>query len=192
MILLEDKSIRGAGYNAEYQLSLNNTTDSNVFVRTLKANGDDLSDIRSIYVSSYRGTCFAIDEENNLWSWGYGGFGFGDNREGNNSGATICLENVEHIEYDSTSNTRVFAKLKDTNSILAFGFNTDSSLGIGNAVNTRSFAPVRLPANFKDFRLYSFSPNANLIVTCHDDVYSCGTSVDGSLKTTISTLQSQL
>ena len=192
LILLEDKSVRGAGYNTEYQLSTNNTTNSNVFIRTLKASGDDLSHIRSIYASSYRGTCFARDEDNHLWSWGYGGFGLGDSRDGNNSGATICLENVDLIEYDSTSNTRVFAKLKDANSILVFGFNTDSSLGIGNATNTRSFTPLRVPEKLKDFKLYSFSSNANLIAICNDDVYSCGTSVDGSLKTNISTLQSQL
>lgn len=191
LILLEDKSIRGAGYNAQCQLSQSNLSNSSVFIRILKQNGDDLGDIKDIYASSEGGTCFVIDEENNLWSFGYGGFGFGDSRVGNSKMASIALENVESIATNQNANTRAFAKLKGSGSLIAFGFNTDGGLGIGDLVNTREFKPVYLPSNFKDYCLYSLGAEANMAVLCGDEVYSCGAYLDGNINVATQTLQKQ-
>ncbi len=191
LILLEDKSIRGAGYNVECQLSQSNLSNSSVFVRILKQNGNDLTDIEDIYAASGSGTCFAIDTDGNLWSFGYGGYGFGDSRTGNSQMASIVLENIQSIVTSANANTRTFAKLKNSGSLVAFGFNTDGSLGIGNILNTRDFQLVYLPSNFKDYMLYAFGAEANLITLCGDEVYSCGAYLDGNINVATQTLQKQ-
>lgn len=191
LILLEDKSIRGAGYNAECQLSQSNLSNSSVFIRILKQNGDDLTNIEDIYAASGSGTCLVIDTEGNLWSFGYGGYGFGDSRVGNSQMASIALENVESIVTTASPSTRTFAKLKGSGSLVAFGFNTDGSLGIGNLLNTREFKLVYIPSNFKDYSLCAFGSEANLIALCGDEVYSCGAYLDGNINVATQTLQKQ-
>lgn len=191
LIILEDKSIRGAGYNAQCQLSQSNTSNSSVFLRILKQNGDDLGNIKEVFSSSVNGTCFALDYEGNLWSWGYGGYGFGDSRSGNSQMASIALENVESLCFSNNTNTRAYVVLKGTKTILAFGLNTDGSLGIGSLTNTREFLSVPTPAKFKDYCLYFFNSEANLVVLCDDDIYSCGAYLDGNINFATQTLQKQ-
>ncbi|TLD80177.1 hypothetical protein LS68_008135 [Helicobacter sp. MIT 05-5293] len=191
LIVLEDKSIRGAGYNAQYQLSQSNTSNSSVFLRILKQNGEELDNIKTAFSSSINGTAFALDEDSNLWSWGYGGYGFGDNRSGNNQMASIALENIESLCFVDRTATRVFAKLKDASDLLAFGFNTDGTLGIGTTTNTREFTQVYTPPHFKDYHLYFFGNEANLIALCDDGIYSCGAYLDGNINIATQTLQKQ-
>lgn len=191
LITLEDKSIRGAGYNAQCQLSQSNTSNSSVFLRILKQNGDDLGNIKAVFASSINGTCFALDEDCTLWSWGYGGFGFGDSRSGTNQMASIALENVESLCFSDNANTRAYVVLKNSKTILAFGFNTDGSLGIGTATHTREFVPCYTPANLKDYHLYFFGNEANLVALCNDCIYSCGAYLDGNINLATQTLQKQ-
>ncbi|MBR2112589.1 MAG: hypothetical protein IJ950_06665 [Helicobacter sp.] len=191
LILLEDNTIRGAGYNAQCQLSQTNTTNSSVFIRILAQNAKELTNIKEIYASAYQGTCFAIDNDDNLWSWGYGYYGFGDSRSGNNQMASIALENVERLEYVDTIYTRAFCLLK-TGQILSFGLNTDSSLGVGTTTNTREFASVLMPPRFKDYCLYALGNEAKLVILANDSVYSCGTTLDGDINITTPTLQKQI
>lgn len=192
LILLEDNTIRGAGYNAQCQLSQTNTTNSSVFIRILAQNAQELTNIKEIYASAYQGTCFAIDNDDNLWSWGYGYYGFGDSRSGNNQMASIALENVERLEYVDTIYTRAFCLLKDTGQILSFGLNTDSSLGVGTTTNTREFASVLMPPRFKDYCLYALGNEAKLVILANDSVYSCGTTLDGDINITTPTPQKQI
>ncbi|WP_394908915.1 RCC1 domain-containing protein [uncultured Helicobacter sp.] len=192
LILLEDNTIRGAGYNAQNQLSQTNTTNSSVFIRILAQNAQELTNIKDIYAAAYQGTCFAIDNDNNLWSWGYGYYGFGDSRSGNNQMASIALENVESLVRVDTINTRCFCAIKDTKQILAFGLNTDSSLGVGHATNIREFENVFMPPNFQDYRLYAFGNEAKLVILANDSIYSCGTTLDGDIAITTSTPQKQI
>ena len=192
LILLDDNTIRGAGYNAQNQLSQTNTTNSSVFIRILAQNAQELTNIKEIYAASYQGTCFAIDTDNNLWSWGYGYYGFGDSRSGNNQMASIALENVESLYSIDTIYTRVFCLLKDTGQILAFGLNTDSSLGVGHATNIREFDNVCMPPRFKDYCLYALGAEAKLVILANDSIYSCGTMLDGDINITIQTPQQQI
>ena len=192
LILLDDNTIRGAGYNAQNQLSQTNTTNSSVFIRILAQNAQELTNIKEIYAASYQGTCFAIDTDNNLWSWGYGYYGFGDSRSGNNQMASIALENVESLYSIDTIYTRAFCLLKDTGQILAFGLNTDSSLGVGHATNIREFDNVCMPQKFKDYHLYALGSEAKLAILANDSLYSCGTNLDGDINITIQTPQKQI
>ena len=190
-ILMNDGSIRGAGYNGECQLSQTNTAQSNVFIRLLKQNTQELINIREIYASAYRGTCFAIDNDNNLWSWGYGAQGFGDSRSGNTLMASVALESVDTLEHIETQHTRAFCTMKDSSAILAFGLNTDGALGIGTSTNTREFLNIPLPPNYKDFCLYYFANEANIALLNDEGVYSCGTKQDGNINLSTQTLQKQ-
>ncbi|TLD97671.1 hypothetical protein LS71_002720 [Helicobacter jaachi] len=190
-ILLEDGSIRGAGYNGHNQLSQANTTNSSVFIRILKQNGDDLSKITHIYPASYAGTCFALDSNKCLWSFGYGGYGYGDGRAGNNAMASIACEGVESLKYADNAYTRAVVKLISGN-LTAFGYNTDSALGIGNVTNTREFMPIVLPNELQDYALYTLGAESHLVILCNDSIYACGSALDGSINITTNTLQPQI
>lgn len=191
LILFEDGSVRGAGYNKEKQLSQTESANSNVFIGLMNRNGVDyLANIKEIYAPSIKGTGFLIDNNNNLYAFGYGGFGFGDDTEDNAKAADIVLEDVLALEATSSSNTRAIAKIDGA--LLAFGSNTDGALGIGQALDTRVFSNVFLPFACEDFKLQSFLNEAYLVVLANDSIYACGTSQNGALKYTTYTLQQQI
>ena len=189
-IVMDDSSVRAAGYNAQKQLSQSNTANSAIFLRVLKQGADDLSNIKQVFASAHNGTALALGNNGDVYSWGYGGYGFGDIRGGNNQMASIALENIESLVCTQDEHTRVVAKVKNAPILMAFGRNDDGALGLGNKTNSRQFVQVQLP-NFSDYHLYSFGSEAKLIVLCDDEVYSCGSVLDGDINFTTSTLQKQ-
>ncbi|TLD81308.1 RCC1 domain-containing protein [Helicobacter trogontum] len=194
LILLEDGSIFGAGYNQERQLSSESATDSNVFIKLDILNGDN-KDFIDIFPASKSGTCFALKGDGRLFGFGYGGFGFGSDNTQNSQIAHVVAEDIEFVVTHDRTNTRLFAKKKDVNSLVACGFNTDNSLGVGDNINTKTLKPVILPTKLKDFMLFSFNTEANLVALCEDDattsLYACGTLLDSNLLYNTPVLQKQ-
>lgn len=194
LILLEDGSIFGAGYNGQKQLSTESATNSNVFIKLDILNGDN-KDFIDIFPASMNGTCFALKGDGRLFGFGYGGFGFGSDNVQNSQIAHVVAEDIESIVTHDRTNTRLFAKKKDVNSLVAFGFNTDMSLGVGDNVNTKELKSVYLPSTLQDYMLFSFNTEANLVALCKDisgmQFYACGTALDSNLAYTSPTLQKQ-
>ncbi|MCX2717805.1 hypothetical protein OQH61_08680 [Helicobacter sp. MIT 21-1697] len=191
MIVLEDGSVRGAGYALENNLSQSAVGNINIFTTLLDERGEPLSGIVDIFPASIGGTALALDCDGNLYAWGRGAFGYGNDNTAVNAKAAIVLENVESVQHWDRANTRVVAKIKDSQTLLAFGFNTDGALGIGNVLNTRIWQQVPLPPAFKQYKLQCFGAEAHLVVIADNEIYACGTTRDGSLKYTTPTLQKQ-
>ena len=191
MIVLEDGSVRGAGYALENNLSQNAVGNLNIFTTLLNEQGEPLSEIVDVFPASIGGTSLALDSNGNLYAWGKGAYGYGNDNATANAKAQKVLENVESVQHWDRANTRCVAKLKDTQTLLAFGFNTDSALGVGNASNTRVWKNVLLPPAMSEYKLQCFGAEAHLVVIADNEIYACGTSRDGSIKYTTPTLQKQ-
>lgn len=191
MIVLEDGSVRGAGYALENNLSQSAIANINIFTTLLDEQGEALSDIVDVFPASIGGTSLALDSKGNLYAWGKGTYGYGDERTETNAKAQIVLENVESVQHWDRANTRVCVKLKDAQTLLAFGFNTDGGLGVGDALNTKVWKNVPLPPAMSEYKLQCFGAEAHLVVIADNEIYACGTSKNGSIKYTTPTLQKQ-
>ena len=191
LVLLEDGSLYGAGYNGQKQLSQDNTTNSASFIKLDILNADNEGFI-DIYPASYNGTCFGLKEDGRLFAFGYGGYGFGDSDMQKSQIAREVAIHIESLEYSDTAYTRLIARTK-SDVLLAFGYNQDGSLGIGNTQNTTNFTKVMLPNSLKDYMLYDFNNESFLVVLCEDreTLRACGNSLDSTLRQTTSTLQAQ-
>ena len=191
LVLLEDGSLYGAGYNGQKQLSQDNTTNSASFIKLDILNADNEGFI-DIYPASYNGTCFGLKEDGRLFAFGYGGYGFGDSDMQKSQIAREVAIHIESLEYSDTAYTRLIARTK-SDVLLAFGYNQDGSLGIGNTQNTTNFTKVMLPNSLKDYMLYDFNNESFLVVLCEDreTLRACGNSLDSTLRQTTSTLQPQ-
>lgn len=190
LILFEDGSVRGAGYALDNNLSQSSIANSNIFINLIDAHGNPLEHIIDIFPASINGTSFALTQEGNLYAWGKGSYGYGGVNTQANMIAHKVLENVESIAHWDRANTRVVAKLKN-NALLAFGFNTDGSLGIGTTLNTTAWSSVLAPSNVSDYTLFCFGSEGHLSVIAQDELWACGTPKDGSIKYTTPTLQKQ-
>ena len=191
LVLLEDGSLYGAGYNGQKQLSQDNTTNSAIFIKLDILNADNEGFI-DIYPASMNGTAFVLKEDGRLFAFGCGGYGFGDRDIQKNQIAREVATNIESIECTDTDYTRVIAKTNN-NTLLAFGYNKNGSLGLGTAVDTAEFTEVLLPDNLSDYTLYDYLAESFLVVLCEDreTLRACGNSLDSTLRQTTSTLQPQ-
>ncbi|WP_300948845.1 hypothetical protein, partial [uncultured Helicobacter sp.] len=191
LLIFEDGSVRGAGYGGDNNLSQAATGNSNIFISLTNNQGEILSHIIKVFPASIYGTACALDESGNLYVWGKGSYGYGNDIGGNNLIAQKVLENVESLVHWDRANTRIIVKLKSSDSFLGFGFNTDGSLGIGTNANSNIFTPVYVPSNVSEFAFIGFGAGGHLVMIAKNKLYACGTASNGSIKYTTPTLQKQ-
>lgn len=191
MIVFEDGSVRGAGYGRDNNLSQNGSSDSNIFVMLTDIQGEILGGIKDVFPASINGTACALDEKGLLYVWGKGAYGYGNANTASNEKAQMVLENVEEVVHWDRANTRVIVRLKGSSTFLAFGFNTDNALGLGTNANSRVFAPVYTPSDVSEFAFTGFSSSGHLVMAANDEIYACGSAINGSIKYNTPTLQKQ-
>lgn len=190
LILLEDGSIYGAGYNGQKQLSLSHTNNVLTFTKLDILNGEN-RDFIDIFPASCYATGFALKEDGRIYVFGYGNYGFGDSNIDNNQNARPILENVKRLSIaNHTQYTRAFF-LQEEGNLQAFGYNRDGALGIGNTTDTKQSQEVFGP-KIKDFKLEYFNAEANLCVITEDDsFYASGNALDNNMLYNTPTLQKQ-
>lgn len=145
-ILLEDKSLWGAGYNGQKNISQNHANNVTSFCKVLLEDNTPLANIKKVSPSSVFGTSFALSESGKLYAWGYGNYGFGDDSgRANNQRAKVRIENVQDFwAVTDKQYTRCLVKLEN-GSFKAFGLNSDRGCGIGSSTDCYSFADVIIP-----------------------------------------------
>ena len=190
LILLEDSSIYGAGYNGQKQLSLSHEFNVSHFVKLeiLDAENRDFIDI---FPASLNATGFALREDGRVYAFGHGKYGFGNIHVYNNQNARPILENVKRLSVaNHTQYTRAFF-LQEGGNLLAFGYNSDGALGMGNTQDTKQLQEVVSP-KIKDFKLEYFNAEANLCVITEDgSFYASGNALDNNMLYNTPTLQKQ-
>lgn len=193
LILLEDGSLQGAGYNGQCMLSQSHTNAVQSFSAILDERGSPLLRIKKVSASSVYGTSFALSEEGDLYAWGYGNFGFGDSanlvRE---QKAKIRLNSVLDFQaVTDTGSTRCLAKVGE-NQYKAFGCNTDKGLGIGKTGNSYAWQDVVIPyGNLQEIAWQCFSGEGGLTAIIENEFYASG-STEYFVNFGTSTLQRQI
>lgn len=193
-ILLEDKSLWGAGYNGQKNISQNHTNNVTSFSKISLEDNTPLANIIKVGASSVYGTSFALDEEGNLYAWGYGAYGFGDSGSlSYNQRARVRLENVQDFwAVCDKQYTRCLAKLKN-GSFKAFGLNSDRGCGIGASNDWYGWGEVIIPdGELEGIKWQCFNAEGGLTCIVDNEFYACGTSLDYSINFTCGTLQRQL
>lgn len=190
LILLEDGSIYGSGYNGQKQLSVSHEFNVSHFLKleTLDTENRDFIDI---FPASLNATGFALREDGRVYAFGHGKYGFGNMHVYNNQNARPILENVKRLSIaNHTQCTRAFF-LQEEDNLLAFGYNSDGALGIGNTTDTKQLTEVFSP-KIKDFKLEYFNAEANLCVITEDgSFYASGNALDNNMLYNTPTLQKQ-
>ena len=106
--------------------SVGNNTKKNVLTKIV-----NIPPIQTI--SCVSASCYLIDFEGNLWSFGlndHGQLGHGNNTNKNTPKIVNTLKNIRQISYGSSGN-HIFAK-NSQNQIFAIGYNYYGQLGTGN------------------------------------------------------------
>ncbi|PAF49068.1 hypothetical protein BKH41_02970 [Helicobacter sp. 12S02232-10] len=142
--------------------------------------------------SGVYGTCLFLNATQNVWAWGYGDFGFGDERSGTSLGKTLRTDvSFKSILTKPYAYASFFAQ--DTNGTLwSFGYN-NNALGQGHNNNIRSWARIPTPNHIIDYDLCSYYEGERvLIATDGCCLYACGTSNGGNINYTTNLLQPQI
>lgn len=196
LILMEDGSVLSCGYNSQYQLGRNNTSNTETFQEVQDFSSSSpvpLTGVKKIYSGAIWGTCGALKENGDLLLWGQGEYGFGD-RDTLHKGMTpkVVLSGVQDFILENEKlHTRCIAIMKD-GSVMAFGKNDDRGLGLGLARDVYKFSKVFLPeGELQDIYLNVWLNEGGINAIVDERMYACGTSLDYNLNTTCGTLQNQ-
>ena len=124
LFLESEGNVFSVGDNEDGQLGLGHNTDQNVLNKI-----PNIPPIKIISCSG--GSCYLIDFEENLWSFGYnnGKLGHGDKTHINTPKIVNTLKYIQQISYGCCG-FHFFAK-NSQNQIFATGYNTHGQLGTG-------------------------------------------------------------
>ena len=136
----------------------------------------NLPPIKQIACGTHFTMCLSVSGD--VFSFGYnnhGQLGHGDDIDYNSPKQIELLQDIEFIECGHD-----YAACKSIdNRIYVWGYNNFGQLGIGNKVNQRKpFQCVDWPEDIVDIK---YGYNHSLILTLHQDVYSCGNHINGQL-----------
>lgn len=187
-IITNDGTVFGCGYNANNSLSQDNFNDSLNFIPLKTIDNQILSNIKEIYPSS-TSPCLALDNDNNLYSWGAGDVGLGDDRN-SKSKAKIIARGVKKISIVEGARYGV-AVLFEDNHIEVFGHNENGQLGspIGNI---KTLTKIFTPKGIKDISLQGAGDEITFVATDGVHIYACGNDKDGNTQYKSNSLQMQI
>lgn len=184
--LMENGDVYSWGYNGYGQLGHGDTTNRNVPTRITT-----LSNIRSIVAGGGAyGTTFAIDESNNLYAWGYNGYGQVGNGNTTNvyTPVQISVNNqpvlkVSHSGYASYGHTHAVV---GNGRAYSWGYNGYGQLGDGSTTNRSSptlVSTIGLATNQYVIDVWSVCgwEGASYYLTENGDMYATGMNSRGIL-----------
>ncbi|PAF51276.1 hypothetical protein [Helicobacter sp. 13S00477-4] len=178
----------GCGYNAQSQLSQNDLLDKTSCVEIFNGLNEKDMFIGGAGLS----TCLYLNKEGNVWSWGYGDYGFGDRRIGNNLKKNLNLS----VKFKSIASQAygypAFYAQDFNDGLWSFGYN-NNALGLGHNNNVRDWSKLITPNNIIDYFPVSwYEAERVLIATDGERLYACGTSYNGNLNYSTNILQPQI
>ena len=138
LILKNDGTLWGTGYNTYGQLGLGNTTNRNTFTQ-ITTNVDD---IKEIYCGSYH--TLILKNDGTLWGCGYnkyGQLGLGDNT--NRTTFTQVTTNTDNIKSVCCGYYHTFI-LKNDGTLWVCGGNDYGQLGLGDTTDRNIFTQIAI------------------------------------------------
>ena len=143
LILQNNGTLWGCGYNGNGELGLGDTTSRNIFIKIL-------DDIKSVYCSN--GHTIILKNDGTLWGSGYnayGQLGLGDTNK-----RTIFTKITDNIKSVCCGNYYTII-LKNDGTLWGCGANVFGQLGLGDTNNRNTFTQVTENAdNIKSFANY--------------------------------------
>ena len=154
IILKNDGTLWGTGWNRFGELGLGDTTNRTTFTQ-ITTNADD---IKSVYCGAYH--TFILENDSTLWGCGYnpdGELGLGDTI--NRTTFTQITTNTDDIKeiYCGWGHTLI---LKNNGTLWGCGYNSDGELGLGDTINRTTF--TQITTNTNDIKSF---PNQYIIPT---------------------------
>ena len=141
IILKNDGTLWGCGYNGNGQLGLGDTNNRITFTQ-VTTNTDD---IKEIYCGAYH--TFILKNDGTLWGCGANGngqLGLGDNT--NRNTFTQVTTNADNIKEIYCGGDYTFI-LENNGTLWGCGLNDHGQLGLGNTTNRKTFTQVTTNTN---------------------------------------------
>lgn len=174
--------IRTCGDNSYSQLGNGNTTQQNTPV--LVVNVTDTARVRQFeWHAGGPGGVMYVDENNDLWAWGYNDFGqLGNGTTTNINVPTKVRANTQRIlvcRASITSSYLLSTFVEATNGVVyATGYNSHGELGVGDTTDRSSWVRVRFPQGVRIKHMGNWAStdagNINVAVTTTNSVYAWG------------------
>ncbi|PAF49214.1 hypothetical protein BKH41_03800 [Helicobacter sp. 12S02232-10] len=179
-----------AGFNGGRESGLDGGLGDNLSATEVFSSGIKASD--QFVSSGIYGTALLLNSNHNVWSWGYGQFGFGENRTGNSLTqslyAGVSFKSIHCKPY----NQNAFYAQDFNGDLWSFGYN-NYALGIGNATDTRVWTKLPTPPNIIDYDVCSYYGTERVfIATDGERLYACGVTLSWNLNYTTNVLQPQI
>jgi alpha-tubulin suppressor-like RCC1 family protein len=170
------------GYNAQGQLGLGNTTQMNIPMQItyFSSNLITVRDVGAEYNASW-----AIDTDNNLYTWGINNYGqLGNGTTTNGTSPSLVMTNVSKCFMQGGNLTSTFV-IKTDGSVWSTGYGAYGSLGndAANTGNLSSFAECKIggTASFTNAVEVIGNGSNAFIRTADGKVYAAGYSGNGNL-----------
>ena len=133
LYLLDDGTVRAAGYNGYGQLG-----DGTVTARTSLVEVSGLSDVKKIYIAGGQyGSSYALRNDGTVWAWGYNGYGqlgVGTGNKAVPTQVTLPAGCAKIWPSSSGSYGNCFFLLDDGR-LFVTGYNVQGTLGVGDVTN---------------------------------------------------------
>ena len=173
LILKNDGTLWGCGYNPDGELGLGDTTNRNTFTQ-ITTNADD---IKSVCCGAYH--TFILENDGTLWSTGYNGYGqlgLGDNTNKTIfTQVTINADDIKEI-YCGWEYTLI---LKNDGTLWGCGRNDYGQLGLGDTAHRYIFTQVT--TNTDNIKKIYCGAGHSFILKNDGTLWGCGYNPYGEL-----------
>ena len=173
LILKNDGTLWGTGYNSYGQLGLGDTNGRNAFTQ-ITTNTDN---IKSVYYGEYY--TLILKNDGTLWGCGqneYGQLGLGDTT--NRTTFTEIITNTNNIKEIYCGGFHTFI-LKNDGTLWGCGRNSHGQLGLGDGDNRYTF--TQITTNTDDIKSVYCGEYYTFILKNDNTLWSCGANSDGQL-----------
>ena len=173
LILKNDCTLWGCGWNNYGQLGLGDTTNRTTFTQ-VTTNTDD---IKKIYCGGSH--TFILKNDDTLWGCGHNGYGqlgLGDTT--NKTTFTQITTNADDVKEIYCGDCYTFM-LKNDGTLWSCGYNTDGELGLGDTSNRTTFTQVT--TNADDIKSVYCGTLHNFILKNDGTLWGCGGNSNGQL-----------
>ena len=173
LILKNDSTLWGTGYNGYGQLGLGDTTNRTTFTQ-ITTNADD---VKEIYCGGDH--TFILENDGTLWGTGYnayGQLGLGDNIDRNTFTQITTNTNDIKSVYCGGNHTII---LKNDGTLWGCGQNNAGQLGLGDTTNRNIF--TQITTNTDDIKEIHYGRHHTIIIKSDGTLWGTGWNKNGQL-----------
>ena len=190
VFVISDKGrIYSSGYNGHGELGLGNTTTRNKFQR-VNGFGSNAKYFTVSVGQNNAAHCLVIDENDNLWTWGYNGYGqLGLNDESNRTSPVqvpldFLTAGAKPVKVFAANNYSCSFLIDSNGDLYSCGYNDKGQLGHGNDNKLDQFKKVSsmVGRNVVDIAISNGTTTKSVYaITSDGSLYSCGFNGVGQL-----------